>query len=113
MGLTVNDTGPGSFTFKTQWMARLPANIISIVLDKGCCTETSSADDILHYACQAEEIGKMRRPFNEKKHMMDSTRSKTTSSTKHTKSKDPSPERSSEQSHDCSQKHDRKYHDYH
>jgi hypothetical protein len=60
-------------------MARLPANIISFVLDKECSTETSSADDILHYACQVEEIGKMRRCFNEKKHIMDSTRSKTTS----------------------------------
>jgi hypothetical protein len=102
---------PDPFMFKTQLVAGLPANIISSVLDKGCSTETSSADDILHYTCQAEEIGKMRKHFNEKKHIMDSTRSKNTSSTKQSKPKDPSPERSSEQSQDHSQKHDRKYHD--
>src|SRR6202790_4082819 len=103
---------PDPFTFKMQLMAGLPANIISFVLDKGCSAETSSADDILHYTCQAEEIGKMRKHFNEKKRIMDSTRLKTTSSTKHSKPKDASPERSSEWSRDHSQKHDRKYCDY-
>ena len=104
---------PDPFMFKMQLMAGLPANFISFVLDKGCSAETSSADDILHYACQAEEIGKMRKHFNKKKHIMDSTRSKTTSSTKHSKAKDPSPERSVKRSWDCSQKHDTKYCDYH
>ena len=104
---------PDPFMFKMQLMAGLPANFISFVLDKGCSAETGSADDILHYACQVEEIGKMRKHFNEKKCIMDSTRLKTTSSTKHSKAKDPSPERSVEWSQDRSQKHNRKYRDYH
>jgi hypothetical protein len=97
------------FTFKTQLVAGLPANIISFVLDKGCSTETISVDDILHYTCQAEEIGRMRKCFNEKKHIMDSTRSKNTSLTKQSKPKDPSPERSRQWSQDHSQKYNRKY----
>jgi hypothetical protein len=105
--------GLDPFTFKMQLMAGLPGNIISFVLDKGCSAETSSADDILHYACQVEEIGRIRKHFSKNKHIMDSTRSKTTSSTKHSKPRDPSPERSIEWSWDHSQKHDRKYHHYH
>jgi Reverse transcriptase (RNA-dependent DNA polymerase) len=98
------------FTFKTQWVTGWPNNIISFVLDKGCSTETSSVGDILHFACQAEEIGKMRKCFNEKKHLMDSNKSKT-SLTKASKTKEPSPEQSTEWSKDHSYKHDNKYHD--
>ena len=98
------------FMFKMQLVARLPANIISFVLDKGCSAETSSVDDILHFACQAEEIGKMRKHFNKEKHIMDSTKLKSTSLTKHLQP-DPSQERSHEWSQDHHQKHNRKYHD--
>ena len=103
---------PDPFTFKTQLVTGLPNNIISFVLDKGCSAETSSVGDILHYACQAEEIGKMRKRFNEKKRIMDSMKSKTSSSTKNSKTKDPSPERSYKRSKDCSYKHNKKYRDH-
>jgi hypothetical protein len=102
---------PDPFTFKTQLVTGLPNNIIFFVLDKGCSTETSSVGDILHYACQAEEIGKMRKCFNEKKRIMDSMKSKTSSSTKTPKTKDLSPERSYKRLKDRSYKHDKKYRD--
>ena len=99
---------PDVFTFKTQLVAGLPANIIAFILDKGCTAETSSVDEILYFAHEAEEIGKMTRRFREKKRMIDSTKSKSAnSSNKPSKERDHSTERPQERYRDRSHKHDK------
>ena len=86
---------PDVFTFRTQLVAGLPDNIIAFILDKGCTAETSSVDDILYFAHEAEEIGKMTKRFKGKKRIMESTKSKSTrSSSKLAREVDHSQERS-------------------
>jgi hypothetical protein len=105
---------PDVFTFRTQLVAGLPESIIAFILDKGCTTETSSVDEILYFAHEAEEIGKMTKRFKEKKRIMESTRSKgTSSSNKPSKDRDPSQDRSHERSRDRYRKHDKpNYHEH-
>ena len=99
---------PDVFTFRTQLVAGLPDNIIAFILDKGCTAETSSVDDILYFAHEAEEIGKMTKRFKEKKRIMESTKSKSTSSSsKPAREVDHSQERSHERSGDRYSKHDK------
>jgi hypothetical protein len=99
---------PDVFTFRTQLVAGLPESIIAFILDKGCTTETSSVDEILYFTHEAEEIGKMTKHFKEKKCIMESTRSKgTSSSNRPLKDGDPSQERSHERSRDRYRKHNK------
>jgi hypothetical protein len=92
---------PDPFTFRTQLMAGLPVSIISFVLGKGCSTETGSVDEILFFAHEAEEIERLTKHFREKKRILESSKSKNSGySTKNSKQKDPSPERSRERSKD-------------
>jgi hypothetical protein len=70
--------------------------------------EMSSMDDILYFAHEAEEIGKMTKHFKEKKCIMESTKSKSTSSlSKSSREKDQLQERLHEQLQDCYTKHDK------
>jgi hypothetical protein len=99
---------PDAFMFRTQLVAGLLANIIAFILNKGCTTETSTVEDILYFAHEAEEVGKMTRRFREKKHIMDSTKSKgLNSSIKLSREKEQSPEKSHEQTRVRSDRHDR------
>jgi hypothetical protein len=99
---------PDAFTFRTQLVAGLPANIIAFILNKGCTAETSTVEDILYFAHEAEEVGKMTRRFREKKRIMDSTKSKgLNSSIKLSREKEQSPEKSHEQTQVWSDRHDR------
>jgi hypothetical protein len=104
---------PDAFTFRMQLVARLPANIIAFILDKGCTAETSSMEDILYFAHKAEEIGKMTRCFQEKKRIMDLMKLKgTSSSNRLSREKEHSLKKSHEQTQNRSNRHNRlRYHD--
>jgi hypothetical protein len=97
-----------------QLVAGLPESIIAFILDKGCTAETSSMDEILYFAHEAEEVGKMTKHFKEKKRMMESTKSKGMSSlSKPSRDRDHSQERSHERSQDCYHKHNKPiYHEH-
>jgi hypothetical protein len=99
---------PDAFMFRTQLVAGLLANIIAFILNKGCTAETSTVEDILYFAHEAEEVGKMTRRFREKKRIMDSTKSKgMNSSIKLSREKEQSPEKSHEQTWVQSDRHNR------
>jgi hypothetical protein len=104
---------PDVFTFRSQLVIRLPVNMVTFILDKGCTIETASMDEILFFAKEAEDIERMTRCFKETKPAMDLTKLKSSHSLiKTSKEKDQYPDRSPEQSWNHHYGHDRSgYHD--